>query len=178
MNTIQLSADGRLFREAVPICGDPLPYLNHGIELTADVTLRSYFKILEVYPDLTRLNSFFPATLDQYRTSPGSGCTTDAFDSLEFRKSVEMIGFPGDPRLEIFTSIKGITPQTDHGIHTYSLLFLLDMPLRLGRLRHVIFGDHVDVFEFDTVINLFEFIDGVAWEFSFQNLPQKCEIRR
>jgi hypothetical protein len=80
--------------------------------------------------------------------------------------------------LEIFTSLKGVTSEADHSIHSTSLLFLLDMPLRLGRLRHVIFGDHVDVFEFDTVINLFEFIDGVAWELSFQNLPQKCEIRR
>ena len=51
-------------------------------------------------------------------------------------------------------------------------------PVRLGSLRHVVFGDSVDVFEFDTVFTLFEFIDGIAWELSFQNTPITCELRR
>mgnify|MGYP001070394922 CR=1 FL=1 len=69
--------------------------------------------------------------------------------------------------------------QHDHGVfQAPGLPCLLDMPLRLGKLRHVIFGDRVDLFEFDTVFNLFELIDGIAWELSFQNLPQTCDIRR
>ena len=39
---------------------------------------------------------------------------------------------------------------------------LLDMPLKLGRLRHIVFGDKVDTLEFETVYSLFEFIDGVV----------------
>ncbi len=48
----------------------------------------------------------------------------------------------------------------------------------VGYLKHVIFGDKVDVFEFDTFYNFFEFIDGIAWELSFHGAPAKCEIRR
>jgi hypothetical protein len=52
------------------------------------------------------------------------------------------------------------------------------MPLRLGKLKHVVFGDKIDVFEFETVFSLFEFIDGVAWELSFHGAPEACELRR
>lgn len=178
MNTIQLQRDGTFTREGGPAGGDPLPFLNHAVQLDASCTLRTVFLAFETYPDLVRLNPFFPFYLDQYRSSPESGCTTADFEILEFRKAVEMIGFPGDPRLEIFTSLKGVGPEGEVGIHTYGLQLLLDMPLKIGRLRHVIFGDDVDIFEFDTFITLFEFVDGLAWELSFQNLPQKCEIRR
>ena len=50
------------------------------------------------------------------------------------------------------------------------------MPLRLGKLRHVIFGDLVDSFEFDTFFNLFELIDGIAWDLSFHNRPRACQL--
>ena len=89
-----------------------------------------------------------------------------------------MIGFPGQPRLEIYTSLKAITGAERSEIRDFPLACLLDMPVRLGPLRHVVFGDSVDVFEFDTVFTLFEFIDGIAWELSFQNTPITCELRR
>jgi hypothetical protein len=52
------------------------------------------------------------------------------------------------------------------------------MPVALGKLRHVIFGDRADRFEFDTVYTLFEFIDGIAWALSFHNAPEQCGIGR
>ena len=52
------------------------------------------------------------------------------------------------------------------------------MSLKLGRLKHVVFGDKVDIFEFDTVFTLFEFIDGITWELSFHVTPEQCELRR
>ena len=61
--------------------------------------------------------------------------------------------------------------------------FIFDLQRSSGKvvsrnLKHVIFGDKVDVFEFDTFYNFFEFIDGIAWELSFHGAPAKCEIRR
>ena len=50
------------------------------------------------------------------------------------------------------------------------------MPLKLGMLKHIIFGDKVDVFEFDTVFSLFEFIDGIVWELSFHGTPKECAL--
>jgi hypothetical protein len=55
---------------------------------------------------------------------------------------------------------------------------LLDIKIKLGKLKHIVFGDQVDIFEFDTVYTLFEFIDGVAWALSFHGTPKQCEIRR
>ena len=55
---------------------------------------------------------------------------------------------------------------------------ILDMPLKLGKLKHIVFGDKVDILEFDTVFNLFEFIDGIMWELGFQGTLTACELRR
>ena len=55
---------------------------------------------------------------------------------------------------------------------------LLDLPLKLGKLKHIVFGDRVDIFEFDTVYTLFEFIDGIAWQLGFHAAPEQCELRR
>ena len=55
---------------------------------------------------------------------------------------------------------------------------IFDMPVRIGKLKHVVFGDKVDVLEFDTVFNLFEFIEGIVWQLSFHRSPKECALRR
>ena len=72
----------------------------------------------------------------------------------------------------------GISGNEAVEIRSSRLEGLLDVSLRLGKLKHVVFGDKVDVFEFDTVFTLFELIDGIAWELSFHGTPEACEIRR
>jgi hypothetical protein len=178
MNTVLLTNTGDLIHQGRNATDQALGLLNHAVTLEDHQVLRSYFRLLENCPVLTQLNRFFPACLDQYRACPGDNCCTADFHHLEFSKSVEMIGYPGAPRLEIFTSLRGVPDGRSVSIQHQPLQCLLDMPLRLGKLRHVIFGDRMDLFEFDTVFNLFEFIDGIAWELSFQNLPQTCAIRR
>lgn len=178
MNTVLLTNAGDLIHQGRKANHEALALLNHAVSLEDDQVLRSYFRLLENCPLLTQLNRFFPASLQQYQACPASHCRTDDFTHLEFSKSVEMIGYPGAPRLEIFTSLRGVQDGRSLSIQHQPLPCLLDMPLRLGKLRHVIFGDRVDLFEFDTVFNLFELIDGIAWELSFQNLPQTCDIRR
>ena len=71
------------------------------------------------------------------------------------------------------TSISETLPIRD-----FKLAHVLDLPLRLGNLRHIIFGDQVDALEFDTVFNLFEFIDSIIWDLSFHGTLMECEIRR
>ncbi len=89
-----------------------------------------------------------------------------------------MIGFPGIPHLEIYHSLHGLQGADFHEIKDFPLESLLDMPLRLGKLKHVVFGDKVDLFEFDTVFTLFELIDAIVWELSFHGTLLACEIRR
>ncbi|MEF2146610.1 MAG: hypothetical protein V3573_14285, partial [Desulfovibrionaceae bacterium] len=96
----------------------------------------------------------------------------------ELSRTVEMIGFPGKPRMEIYTTLAGIGPEGRGEIRFIQLEDLLDTPLGLGPLRHVVLGDKVDTFEFETVYSLFEFIEGVTWELGFHGTPMQCKIGR
>ena len=178
MNTVILKPNGDILADHTSGRVDPLVYLSHGVELESSYTLRSFFRMIEAYPLLARLNTFFPGQLEQFQACPPENCDFGEYDTLEFSKTVEMVGFPGEPKLEIYNSLKGISGSEAMEIRSSRLEGLLDVSLRLGKLRHVVFGDRVDVFEFETVFSLFELIDGIAWELSFHGTPEACEIRR
>lgn len=178
MQTVTLSVDGSILEEGRPAPGDPLAYLSHGIALADGFSLRSLFRLLERVGEYRRLSPFGPALLEQGRACPESGCVCDAFDELNLSKTVEMIGFPGQPRLEIYISFHGRKAEETGELKFFPLERLLDMPISLGPLKHVVFGDKMDVFTFDTVYTLFEFIDGILWELSFHGTPDRCELRR
>ncbi|UCF94919.1 MAG: hypothetical protein JSW39_12455 [Desulfobacterales bacterium] len=178
MNKITLRNDGLITQNDKVVEGDPLMLLSCGVELEAGCTLRSFFRLFEHYAVLTKLNPFLPDCLGQFRACPPSRCTCDAIDHLAFCKTIEMIGFPGEPRLEIYSSLYGVRGNATCEIKSYPFENLLDMPVKLGKLKHVIFGDKVDIFEFDTVFSLFEFIDGIVWELSFHGTSKECALRR
>jgi len=100
------------------------------------------------------------------------------FDYLCFGKTVEMAGFPGTPKLTIYHWLNGVSRTETSEIRSVALENFLDMPLQLGRLKHVVFGDKMDTFDFETAYSLFEFIDGIVWELSFQGTLTACELRR
>lgn len=179
MNAITLTSDGMIVSDAKPVeAGSPLMFLSAQVELAPDCTLRSYFKLIENYPLLSELNPFFAASLEQYRKSPAGGCQDPSLDHLMLTKTIEMIGFPGKPHLEIYHSLYGMQGADFREIKDFPLESILDMPLRLGKLKHVVFGDKVDLFEFETVFTLFELIDAILWELSFHGTLLACEIRR
>jgi len=176
MNRVILQPDGQLKTETRDTVQQPLAYLGHQVQLDPGCRLRSYFEMLEKYPVLMQLGAFYDSILDQYRRCPADGCLWEAFEHLELAKTVEMIGYPGSPRLEIYNVFHGVNEAQHCEIRSLAMEFLLDMPLRLGRLKHVVFGDNVDTFDFDTVYTLFEFIDSIAWELSFHGTPAQCNI--
>jgi hypothetical protein len=178
MNTVILTKEGVILQNGKTAGKDFLRFLSFRVALEEGYLFRSFLKMIDQYEPLAALNAFFPAYLEQYREGPKSGCTCDDLDHLEFCKTVEMIGFPGKPRLEIYNAFYGVRADATCEIRSLPMEALLDMPLRLGRLKHVVFGDKVDIFEFDTDFNLFEFIDGIVWELSFHNIPKHCDIRR
>jgi len=178
MNTITLIKDGSIAYDGKTVASDPLMFLSFKVDLEKEYTLRSYFRMLEKYSLLVKLNAFFPSCLEQYLACPKSECRQSAFDHLEFSKTVEMIGYPGRPRLEVYNSFNGKRGNETIELKPFPLENLLDMPVRLGNLKHTVFGDKVDIFEFETVFSLFEFIDGIAWELSFQGTSMQCEIGR
>ena len=177
MNQATLKSNGVLEVDNQSVASGPLMYLGYALQLDPGCTLRSYFHMLRNYTPFSQLGDFFEVLNQQYAKCPGSGCQWPGFDYLEFSKTVEMTGFPGDPRLEIYNALRGVRAEAAEEIRSFPLEVLLDMPVRMGRLKHVIFGDTVDTFAFDTVYTLFEFIDSVAWELSFHGTPPECQIR-
>jgi len=178
MNRVTLTRKGEILHEGKLVETEPLMFLGFETLLEEGFTLRSFFRIFEKYTQLQKLNAFFSSYMDQYRSSPKEGCHYDGFDRLEFGKTVEIIGFPGKPRLEIYHSLFGAAGNEAVEIRSVPLENMLDMPLKLGKLKHIVFGDKVDVLEFDTVFNLFEFVDGIMWELGFQGTLTACELRR
>jgi hypothetical protein len=178
MNHITLKSDGSVVHNEKTVETDLLVFLTYQVALEEGYALRSYFQMLEQYPLLVKLNAFFPTFLEKYHESPERGCTYPGLDCLELGKNIEMVGFPGKPRLEIYTTFMGIQGNEQTEIKSLQIESLLDVPVRLGRLKHVVFGDKVNIFEFETAFNLFEFIDGIAWALSFHGTPKHCELRR
>jgi hypothetical protein len=177
MNAVTLKKDGAINLNGRTVATEALDLLSCQIALEEVYTLRSFFKMLNKYTLLAKLNAFFPSYMDQYHSCPEQGCDAGLLDYLEFGKTVEMIGFP-DKRLEIYNALFGVRDGETAEIKSMQLASLLDVPLRLGRLKHIVFGDRVDIFEFDTIYTLFEFIDGIAWQLGFHATPEQCELRR
>jgi hypothetical protein len=177
MNAVTLKKDGAINLNGKTVATDALELLSFQIALEAAYTLRSFFKMLDKFTLFTKLNAFFPSCIEQYHSCLVQGGDAGLLDYLEFGKTVEMIGVP-DRRLEIYTSLFGVHAGETAEIKSMQLASLLDVPLKLGRLKHIVFGDRVDIFEFDTVYTLFEFIDGIAWQLGFHATPEQCELRR
>jgi len=177
MNAVTLKKDGTINLNGKTVATDALDLLSFQVALEDAYTLRSFFQMLDKYQLLSKLNAFFPSYIEQYHRCPKEGCDAGRLDYLEFGKTVEMIGVP-DKRLEIYNSLFGVYASKTAEIKSLQLAGLLDIPLKLGRLKHIVFGDRVDIFEFDTVYTLFEFIDGIAWQLGFHATPEQCELRR
>ncbi|MGD8762099.1 MAG: hypothetical protein PVG87_07330 [Desulfobacteraceae bacterium] len=177
MDTITLKKDGSIHQNGKTVSSAALNLLSSQITLEEGYSLRSFFEMLGKYSQFAELSAFFPMYTEQYHSCPKNGCDAGFIDYLEFGKTIEMIGAP-DRRLEIYNSLTGLQAGEATEIRSLQLNSLLDLPLKLGKLKHIIFGDRVDIFEFDTVYTLFEFIDGIGWELSFHATPEQCELRR
>lgn len=178
MNRVILQPDGLIVTEEAAPVEEPLRRLGHKVSLAQDFRLRSLFHLLERYPLLARLNDFIPALMERFRAAPSRGCDGQGLEGLELGKRVELIGFPGPPRIEIYPTFQGIQGGCPCEIRHFQVEQLLDLPLGLGKLRHVVFGDRMDQLDFDTVFTLFELIDGITWELSFHGDPAQCALRR
>jgi hypothetical protein len=177
MKTVTLAKNGMIFSEPGVEVAVPLSALAGKVTLEDGYTLRSFLAMVRRYPDFQAISVFIPALLDECGQCPDSGCVTEMLTRMELVKRVEMIGFPGEPRFDILCTLAGRYNDHEQELRLFQLDSLLDMPVRLGLLKHSVFGDSVNIMEFETDYTLFEFIEGVAWEFGFQRLPEHCSIR-
>jgi hypothetical protein len=176
MNRVTLDHDGQLYFGDKRIQADPLRYSGSEVRLAPTCTLRSFFRCLALFPALVALNPFLDSFVKYVPQCPEKGCHCEEIDHLVLLRTVEIIGHPAPPRMELSVSLAGFQGETRCDIRMYWLENLLDMPLKLGRLHHVVFGDALNSMQFDTVYTLFELIDGICWQLSFHNLPAVCRL--
>ena len=201
METVRLTRDGRLVGPGDAPVADPLPALSLAISLEEGCTLRSFFLMLRRYPDLLKLSEFLPAVLADAEKCPVSGCLSDDISLLAVGKTMELIGFPGEPRAELYLWLRGLAApsggavppsldaeqpgvflaglmEANREIRFTPLEILLDTPLFLAGLKHVVLGDVDRSLFCETRFTLFEVVDGLAWEFGFRGGSQQCSIGR
>ncbi|MCF8068557.1 MAG: hypothetical protein K9L30_08240 [Desulfobacterales bacterium] len=176
MNEIFITTDGVVYHEHKAV-SDILCFLGYRITMDNSFTLRSFFRTLERYPVLKKLNNFIPSFIEEYNASPDKACFSDTVEYFQIGKIIEMTGFPGNPGIETYITLQGIKDDKTIDIKSLWLSNMLDMLLQQGFLKHIIFGDKIDTFTFDTSFNLFEFIDGIAWALSFHNMPAECRLK-
>lgn len=178
MNEVILSPEGILIEHQGARVADPLRALGARVSLSEGYCLRSFMRMLVAYPVLTRLSDFAPEFVAQFDSWPQGGCHPAGIERLELSRVVEIIGHP-EPRLEIYHVLRGcLGDGEDVEIKSWQVEMLLDVPLTLGPLKHVVFGDRVAEFSFETVCNLFEFYEGVLWQLAFHGTPRECALRR
>ncbi|MFH1136877.1 MAG: hypothetical protein V1816_12435 [Pseudomonadota bacterium] len=178
MDSVTLKKDGAVIPDYDESGSSPLTWLGHRITLEEGYCLADFLLMLERYPDLTKLSVFFPELLERFRETWGRELPASGLEWLEFSRTVEMIGFPGPPSLEIYNSFYGLSGGLAGELKNHAFESLLVVPIRLGGVRHIVFGDRVDIYEFKTAYTFFEFLDGLAWELSIQGAPARCALRR
>lgn len=177
METLLLTAKGGIIRRGKAFSGDPLPLMPLTVTLEPGFTLSSFFAMVAANPVFMRLSELLEPlaamAADAGKDYPKAG----EIDSLVFYKTIAMRGFPGKPGIEIYNSLKGVKADNPVGLKFFQMESLLEHDFCLGHLNHIIFGDSQDMFTYDTHYSLFELIEGVTWELSFNFNPLQCSIR-
>lgn len=178
METVQIRKDGTILNNGKEIRSRCLAVLGHSVTLETGFCLDSFFQMIQKYPRFKEISPLFDAFLDIIPETDPTRLKTGDIDGLIFYKTIEIIGFPGTPAINIYNSLKGLGPDEPGDLKFFHLESLLGHALSLGQLRHIVFGDKQDVFRFDTFYTLFELLEGIVWELSFNFNPLECSIRR
>lgn len=184
MNEIILTKDGEMLRRNGSPAPDPLAVLGARVTLGEGACLRSVLRLLARHPELQRLSEFGPGLVAQLPAWPAEGCLASGLEALEFARVVEVIGHPPPARLEVYHVLRGRLSGgegsgcEDVEIKSWQVEQLLDVPLVLGPLRQVVFGDRVDRAPMQSHCTLFDLLDGVVWQLAFHSTPRECSLRR
>jgi hypothetical protein len=178
MNKIFIDPYGHILKKGKKQTGPVLKLLGKPIELDKAFTLRSFFLMMEHYPELKEISEILESLLKIVTGNEGLGAKTDEIESLIFYKTIEIQGFPGKPKLNSYNSLKGVMNKTVKDLKFLHTETLMDHTLTLGKLNHIVFGDKEDIFQYETFYTLFELVEGIAWELSFNFNPLQCSIRR
>ena len=178
MEKIFLHKNGVITKQGKKLTASVLKLLGNTIEIDEVFTLNSFFMMVKKYPDLKNISEVLEALLEIISKNCSSGFKTEELESLLFYKTIEIEGFPGTPSLNFYTTLKGVSNTNIIDLKFFHLENLLNHKLKLGKLKHVVFGDKEDAFQYETFYTLFDLVEGIAWELSFNFNPIECSIRR
>ncbi|MFH2058322.1 MAG: hypothetical protein ABIJ59_05425 [Pseudomonadota bacterium] len=178
MENILIHKNGGITKKGKPITGSVLTLLGNSIKIEDNATLGSFFMMVKKYPDLFVISDILESLAQIALKEETSGFKTPEIHALIFYKTIEIKGFPGTPSLNLYNSLKGVMNEKLIALKFFHLENLLDHNLKLGDLEHVVFGDKEDALSFKTFYTLFELVEGIAWELSFNFNPLQCSIRR
>ncbi len=178
MEILQLKENGQILKRGKPLTSPVFRHLSDTIVLDNEFRLISFFKVIKLYPELEELSDLLPTLLSMAFQSGEPIIKSEEIDHLKFYKTISMKGFPGEPGIDIYNSLKGINQGKSVGLKFFQMDYLLAHKLVLGNLKHIIFGDTQDTFSYETFYTLFELIEGICWEMSFNFNPKQCVIRR
>jgi len=178
-------------------------YLHSSIELEEGYTLRDYFQMILNYPDLQKLDPFFPEFISEYYECPQENCVSEDIKHLELNyiasyeceKTIELSEplFDNGPQdmeshVDIFIDFFGMgtDDETHWGLDFIDLKDLLDHKIVLGVAKVSIekegnYKDYENLKDKFIVkeskncgYSLYDFIHTIIYELSFHgNKEQK-----
>ena len=175
MDTVLLQADGQLLSDGGSFA-DGLPCLRRVLLLQPGCTLRSFFRLLERYPLFQTLVPGLDSAFREAATLPPAGCAGPFVNGLRVVKCVEITGYPGAPRVDVYLRLEG-RGEDPPELRFLRLRDLLDVPLELGDARHVLLGE-ASALVCEASFTLFALIECVGWELSFEGGSVTCNLER
>ncbi len=177
MEKVSLTKDGIIMKKGKPVTDNVFSLLSNIIELESGFTLASFFAMVARYREFIKMSELLETFLSITEAANGQFPKTHEIEGLIFYKTIAMKGFPGKPGIQIYNSLKGIKDTRTKALKFFQMESLLEHELILGDLKHIVFGDGQDMFTYETFYSLFELIEGITWEMSFNFNPLQCSIR-
>ncbi|SNS13855.1 hypothetical protein SAMN04488503_2891 [Humidesulfovibrio mexicanus] len=179
MDEVILNDDGGLSTPHGRLVDDALAVLGARLRLGEGCTLGAVGRMAAAHPVLQRLSPFAPDLAALCASGNAVQSPPSGLARMEFSRVVEVVGHPPPPRMDIYHVLRGVlSGGEDVEPRQWTVESLLAVPLVLGPLRHVVFGDRVERFGFETVCTLFELFQGVVWQLAFHCTPRACALRR
>ena len=138
-------------------------------EVMVDITDESYPLARELVPGLGD-------ALAEAEACPASGCRYPGLEALRLGKRVELTGFPGTPRVDVYLAVEGVGDELPE-LRFFRLRDMLDTPLQTGTARHVLLGETATALDAETSFTVFDLLEGMGWELGFQGGSLTCNLK-
>lgn len=171
MDAIRPHSDGTLSSEA-PFAG----LLRIRLEFDGDVTLRSFFRLLKRDPLARELVPGLGDAPAKAEACPASDCRYPGLEVLRPGKCVELMGFPGTPRADVYFAVEGVGDELSE-LRFFRPWDMLDILLQTGTARRVLLGETVTASDAEASFTVFDLLEDMGREPGFQGGLLTCSLK-